>query len=68
MDEKFSVNSFNGIAGYRIFLPFSKSRNYFTTSVSLSCSFRIRKWIFGLDWDIDLPSTSKKTELELPQY
>ncbi len=67
IDEKFSVNPVNGSASFSFPLPFSPARGI-TPSLSLSYNSGAGNGIFGLGWDIDLPSIKRKTEKELPQY
>ncbi len=68
IDEKFQVNAANGTASFSIPLPFSKSRNDFSPSVSLQYNSGSGNSIFGLGWDIDLPCIQRKTDKQLPQY
>lgn len=67
MDEKFSVNAVNGTAGFSVPLPFSPSRNG-APALSLSYSSGNGNGVFGLGWDVGLPTIRRKTDKELPQY
>ena len=68
IDEKFSVNAANGTAGFSIPFPFSPSRNAFMPALSLSYNSGSGNGIFGLGWNADAPSISRKTEKKLPEY
>ncbi len=67
IDEKFSVNAVNGTASFSIPLPFSPARGV-TPSVTLSYNSGNGNGIFGLGWNISLPSIKRKTDKGLPQY
>lgn len=67
IDEKFSVNAVNGTASFSIPLPFSTARGA-SPSISLSYSSGAGNGIFGLGWDLSLPSIKRKTDKELPKY
>jgi RHS repeat-associated protein len=67
IDEKFSVNAVNGTASFSIPLPFSPARGA-SPSLSLSYNSGAGNSIFGLGWNISLPSIRRSTNKELPQY
>jgi len=64
IDDKFQVNAANGTAGYTIPFPFSPSRNAFMPSLSLSYNSGSGNGIFGLGWNAEPPSISRKTEMK----
>ncbi|MEO8149293.1 MAG: SpvB/TcaC N-terminal domain-containing protein [Bacteroidia bacterium] len=68
IDEKFSINAANGTAGFSIPFPFSPSRNGFMPGMSLSYNSGSGKGIFGLGWNAEPPSITRKTEKKLPEY
>lgn len=67
IDEKFSVNAVNGTASFSIPLPFSPARGA-SPSLSLSYNSGAGNGIFGLGWNISLPSIKRKTDKGIPQY
>jgi RHS repeat-associated protein len=67
IDEKFSVNSFNGTSTFDIPLPFSTCRGG-APLVSLSYNSGGGNGIFGMGWSLNVPSIRRKTEKELPHY
>jgi len=67
IDEKFSVNAVNGTSSFSIPLPFSPARGV-SPEVSLSYNSGGGNGIFGLGWNISLPSIKRKAEKKLPQY
>ncbi len=68
IDEKFQVNAANGTAGFSIPLPLSPNRNGFTPQMSLSYNSGVGNGLFGIGWDIDLPSIQRRTDKKLPRY
>jgi Salmonella virulence plasmid 65kDa B protein len=68
IDEKFQVNAANGTASFSIPLPFSPNRNGFTPQLSLSYNSGVGNGLFGIGWDIDLPSIQRRTDKKLPRY
>jgi RHS repeat-associated protein len=68
IDEKFSVNAANGTAGFSIPFPFSPSRNAFMPAMALSYNSGSGNGTFGLGWNAEPPSISRKTEKKLPAY
>jgi RHS repeat-associated protein len=67
IDEKFSVNAVNGTASFSIPLPFSQARGA-SPALSLSYNSGGGNGVFGLGWNLDLPSIKRKTDKGLPQY
>jgi RHS repeat-associated protein len=67
IDEKFSVNAVNGTASFSIPLPFSPARGA-SPSLNLSYNSGSGNGIFGLGWNLGLPSIKRKTDKGLPQY
>ncbi len=68
IDEKFQVNAVNGTAGFSIPFPFSPSRNNFMPSLALSYNSGSGNGVFGLGWNAEPPSITRKTEKKLPEY
>lgn len=67
IDEKFSVNAVNGTASFSIPLPFSPARGA-SPSLVLSYNSGAGNGIFGLGWNLGMPSIKRKTDKGLPQY
>lgn len=67
IDEKFSVNAVNGTASFSIPLPFAPARGA-SPALSLSYNSGSGNGIFGLGWNLSLPSIKRKTDKGLPQY
>ena len=67
IDEKFSVNAVNGTAGFSVPLPFSPAREV-SPSHNIAYNSGAGNGIFGLGWNLDLPSIKRKTDKGLPQY
>jgi len=68
IDEKFSVNSANGTAGFSIPFPFSPSRNSFLPSLALGYSSGSGNGVFGLGWSAPPAAIARKIEKKLPAY
>ena len=68
IDEKFQVNAANGTAGFSIPFLFSPSRNSFMPSMALSYNSGSGNGIFGLGWNAEPASITRKTESKLPEY
>lgn len=68
IDEKFSVNAVNGTSGFSIPFPFSPSRNGFMPALGLSYNSGSGNGIFGLGWNAEPPSITRKTDKKLPEY
>ena len=67
IDEKFSVNAVNGTASFSVPLPVSPARGA-SPALSLSYNSGGGNSVFGLGWNISLPSIKRKTDKALPQY
>ena len=67
IDEKFSVNTVNGTASFSIPLPFSDARGA-SPALNLSYNSGAGNGVFGLGWNLSLPSIKRKTGKQLPQY
>ncbi len=67
IDEKFSVNAVNGTAALSIPFPLSPARSA-TPSLGLSYNSGSGNGPFGLGWSLNLPSITRKTDKQLPQY
>ena len=67
IDEKFSINAVNGSASFSIPLPFAPARGA-STALSLSYNSGSGNGIFGLGWNLSLPSIKRKTDKGLPKY
>lgn len=68
IDEKFEVNAANGTASFSIPLPVSPGRNGFQPSLALSYNSGAGNSLFGIGWDLGLPSVQRKTDKKLPRY
>ena len=68
IDEKFQVNPTNGTSSFSIPLPLSPNRNGFTPQLSLSYNSGVGNGLFGIGWDMDLPSIQRRTDKKLPRY
>ena len=68
IDEKFSVNAANGSAHFSIPFPFSPSRNGFMPAIGLSYNSGSGNGIFGLGWNAEPLSITRKTDKKLPEY
>lgn len=67
IDQKFAVNAVNGTSSFSIPLPVAAARGV-TPALSLSYNSGSGNGIFGLGWNLSLPSIKRKTDKELPQY
>ena len=67
IDQKFTVNAVNGTAAFSIPLPVAAARGA-APALSLSYNSGGGNGIFGLGWNLNLPSIKRKTDKELPQY
>src|SRR5687767_4947868 len=68
IDEKFRVNSGNGTASFSIPLPLSSNRNGFMPQLVLSYNSGLGNSVFGIGWDLSLPSIQRQTDKKLPRY
>lgn len=67
IDEQFSVDAARGTAAFSISLPFSKARNE-TPAISLSYNSGFGNGVFGLGWQLGMPSIRRKTDHAIPKY
>lgn len=67
IDQKFTVNAVNGTAAFSVPLPVSAARGV-APNLSISYNSGGGNGIFGLGWNLSLPSIKRKTDKELPQY
>jgi RHS repeat-associated protein len=68
IDEKFSVNSSNGTSSFSIPLPFSPGRSGSSPSLTLNYNSGSGNSHFGLGWNCEVPSITRKTDKKLPEY
>src|SRR5215207_5304361 len=66
IDQKFTVNAVNGTSSFSIPLPVSAARGA-APSLTLSYNSGGGNGIFGLGWNLSLPSIKRKTDKGLPQ-
>ncbi|MDO6433174.1 SpvB/TcaC N-terminal domain-containing protein [Flavitalea sp. BT771] len=67
IDEKFNVNAVNGTASLSIPLPFSQARGI-SPQMALSYNSGAGNGVFGMGWDLDLPTIKRRTDDGLPHY
>ncbi|ODA39376.1 SpvB/TcaC N-terminal domain-containing protein [Desulfosporosinus sp. BG] len=68
IDEKFAVNAVNGTSSLSIPLPLSQSRSNFAPLLALSYNSGAGNSVFGLGWNLEIPTIQRKTDKQLPQY
>jgi len=68
IDEKLSVNSATGTASQNIPIFTSPGRRSFSPELNLSYDSGAGNGIFGLGWNLSIPSITRKTEKGLPRY
>lgn len=66
--ETFQANLFSGTGTHSIPIATSPGRNGFGPSLSLQYSSGNGNGIFGLGWELSIPSIARKTAKGLPQY
>ncbi len=66
--ETFQANPFSGTGTHSIPIATSPGRNGFGPSLSVQYSAGKGNGIFGLGWELSVPSVTRKTEKGLPQY
>ncbi len=66
--EKFQANPVTGTGSYTVPLAISEGRGGFTPQLALSYDSGSGNSVFGLGWNDGIPSISRKTAKELPQY
>lgn len=68
MGEKFAVNAVTGTGSFSIPVPVSPGRHGFQPNPTLAYNSGTGNTPYGLGWNIELPSISRKTSKGLPQY
>jgi RHS repeat-associated protein len=68
MGEKFAANPVTGTGSMSIPIASSPSRSGFGPQLSLSYDSGAGNGIFGLGWNLSLPSITRKTDKGLPRY
>jgi hypothetical protein len=66
--ETFQANLFSGTANHRVPIALSPGRGGFGPSLSTNYSSGHGNGIFGLGWQLAVPSITRKTEKGLPRY
>ena len=66
--EKFSVQSATGTGSFSVPLPISPGRGGFQPALSLQYDSGAGNGAFGLGWQLNLSSITRKTEKGLPRY
>ena len=68
IEEKFQVNAITGTSSFNIPIPLSPSRSGFVLALGLNYNSGAGNSAFGLGWQLSIPSITRKTEKQLPQY
>lgn len=68
IEEKFQVNAITGTSSFAIPIPLSPSRHGFVPGIGLGYNSGGGNSPFGLGWQLAIPSITRKTEKQLPQY
>jgi RHS repeat-associated protein len=68
IDEKFSANPVTGTGSLIIGLPLSPGRSGFEPKLSLNYDSGTGNGIFGMGWNLSIPSITRRTDKGLPQY
>ena len=68
MGEKFAANPVTGTGSVSVPIATSPSRSGFGPQLSLSYDSGAGNGIFGLGWNLSLPSITRKTDKGLPRY
>ncbi|MCZ2095910.1 MAG: toxin [Anaerolineae bacterium] len=68
VEERLEVSATNGAASFQVPLPLAAGRGGFQPTLSLAYNSGAGNGPFGLGWSVEIPSISRKTERELPQY
>ena len=66
--EKFSINPVTGTSSLSVPLATSSSRADFSPKLSLSYDSGGGNGLFGIGWNLSIPSITRKTEKGLPKY
>lgn len=68
MGEKFAANPVTGTGSMSVPIATSPSRSGFGPQLSLSYDSGAGNGVFGLGWNLSLPSITRKTDKGLPRY
>jgi len=68
IEEKFQVNSVTGTSSFSIPLPFSAPSRGGPPPMGLSYNSGSGNSPFGLGWQMGIPSITRKTEKQIPEY
>jgi hypothetical protein len=68
MGEKFAAHPVTGTGSMSVPIATSPGRSGFGTQLSLSYDSGAGNGIFGLGWNLSLPSITRKTDKGLPRY
>jgi hypothetical protein len=68
MGEKFAANPVTGTGSMSVPIATSPGRSGFNPQISLSYDSGAGNGIFGLGWNLSLPSITRKTDKGLPRY
>jgi hypothetical protein len=68
MGEKFSVNPVTGTGSLSLPIATTPGRSGFSPQLALSYDSGAGNGVFGLGWNLSVPSVSRKTDKGLPQY
>jgi hypothetical protein len=68
MGEKFTANPVTGTGSMSVPIITSPGRSGFGPQLSLSYDSGAGNGIFGLGWNLSLPSITRKTDKGLPRY
>jgi len=66
--EKFQANPVTGSGSFSLPLPVTPGRGSFQPEMNLSYDSGSGNSVFGLGWNVSVPSIKRKTDKELPQY
>lgn len=68
MGEKFAANPVTGTGSVSLLIATSSGRSGFGSQLSLAYDSGVGNGIFGLSWNLSLPSITCKTDKGLPRY
>jgi len=68
MGEKFQANPVTGTGSFSVPIAMTEGRGGLTPALGLSYNSGSGNSPYGMGWNIGLPSISRKTQQELPQY
>ena len=68
LGEKFAANPVTGTGSMTVPIPTSPGRSGFGPQLSLSYDSGAGNGIFGMGWNLSLPSITRKTDKGLPRY